>query len=820
MTTMDNLMRDVGYAFRRLARTPGFTAAGVLTLALGIGANTAIFSLVHSVLYRDLAARAPEELVELYTGEPGGTAYSTFSHPDLRDVRDAATVFQDVAARYPAMVSLDNGDGEGQVVLGEVVTPNLFVLLGVDAAVGRTFDVGENAESRAVPETVLSHRLWQGHFGGDPGVVGRTVQLNGRSVTVIGVMSPAFTGQFPAFQTDLWVPTGTAVALNVETVEAMGARGQRDLFPVARLAPGVTVAEAKAQLDVIAGRLEGAHPDSNQGRAMTLLPSTEVAFNPEVDRAVAPVAVLLTVVVGLVLAIACANLASLLLVRAEERRKEIATRLAIGGGRGRLVGQLLTESVVLALLGGAVGLAVAEGLVTALTGLAPPTPLPINIDIQLDGTVLAFAFGISLATGVLFGLAPALQAARTNMVPALRDGTGATGGGRRWLTLRHALVVGQVTVSLVLLVSAGLFVRSLAETRQVDPGFDPGHLAVATLNLGQYGYGPDEAGAFLDLLVERLEASPEVRSAAVTSRVPLGIGLHLASFLPEEQSPPASGSPPRYDYARVDQKYFETMDVPMVRGRPFTPEDRVGPAVAIVSETAAHHFWPGDDPVGKRLRRGTDGPVYEVVGVARDTKVRTLGETPRPYVYLSRDRRGTTIAAVVVAARGHPAEAVKLLRTEIRRIDPSVTSFQGGTMEEQMAILLYPVRMGAMLIAAFGALALILATTGLYGVVSYSASRRTREMGIRMAMGARSHDIVGVVIRDGAVLLGVGLALGLALAGLGTRVLGRFLFGVGTGDALTFVVVSVLLACVALLASWVPARGAARLAPVRALRQP
>lgn len=814
---MDLLIRDIRYAVRRLLRAPGFTTAAVLSLALGIGANTAIFSIVDSILLREMPARSREELVELYTSERNGYEYATFSFPDYRYVRERATSFQDVAARYPAMLSIANDDGTSDILWGEVVTANLFDVLGVDAAVGRTLHLATDEDGSAV--AVISQGLWRRRFGRDSSVVGQTVRLNGQPVTIAGVMPTGFTGQFPGFQMDIWVPIGVAVPLHLADAGYTEARGDRNLFPVARLETGVTVERARAELRTLSQHLAQDHPDANEGHTFSLLPSDEVSFNPIVDRVLVPVAILLMVVVGLVLAIACANLTSLLLVRASARQREIATRLAIGAGRGRLVRQLLTESVVLALVGGLVGLALAWGLVRAILGFSPPIPFPVNLDLALDGSVLLFTFCLSLATGILFGLAPALRASRPELIPALKDAGHTALDRHRRFTLRRALVVGQVAVSLLLLATAGLFVRSLSETRRVDAGFEMERLAVMALNLEQHGYSPEEGRVFVDRLLERLRALPDVRSATNASRIPVGISVQLTTFHPEGWPDPEDGRLPDYDYARVDESYFETLGVPILRGRAFNRGDRTGPATAIVSETAARRFWPGEDPIGRRLRRGRDGPWHEVVGLARDTKVRTLGEAPRPYVYLPLSREGTGFAIMIaVATRDDPAIVLPRLLAEIRRIDPAVTPFQSGPIQEQLAIMLYPARMGAILLAAFGALALILAVTGLYGLVSYTASRRTREIGLRVAMGAHTGDIARMVLREGAVLLVAGLLLGLVLALSATRLLGGFLYGVSVVDPLTFLAIPALLGAVAMLASWLPARRAARLDPMRALR--
>ncbi len=813
-------MNDIRYAIRRLVRSPGFTLVAVASLALGIGANTAIFSIVNTLLIRNMPAQQPKQLVDVFTSERGGYPYSTFSYPDFRDLRTStSSVFRDVGAREAQIFTLAKADGTSEILWGELVTANLFPLLGVHATVGRTFLPEEDSTAGAHPVALISQAFWKRHFGGSPSAVGSTLRVNGQVLTVVGVMQPGFTGQFPGLQMDLWIPFSMVASLNLHDGDYLQSRGDRSLFLTARLRPGVTVQRAQTQVSTVAARLAAAYPETNEDRSMTLLSSSKVAFNPIVDRALVPLAALLMVVVGLVLAIACANLANLLLVRAASRSREIATRLAIGAGRGRLVRQLLTESVVVSLVGGLAGLALAFGLVRLITGFTPPLPIPVHLEVQPDIRVLVFTFLLSAVTGILFGLAPALRASRPSLLPALKDGAGSDLGRARRFGLRNALIVGQVAVSLLLLVTAGLFVRSLSAARDIDPGFDTQHLAIMSFNLSQVGYDTARTRVFYDDLMQRARSLPGVRSVAMAGRMPVGLSIQVTSFRPEGAPEPPDGKWPEYDYTRIDPGYFETMGVPIVRGRNFTAEDgRSGHDVAIISEAAARRFWPGGAPIGKRLRRNDKGPWLEVVGVAADTKVRTLGEKPRPYVYVPFGDHDRDFASIIVAATGDPARLLPVLRSEVQAMDPAVTPFQENTIQSQLAIMLYPAHLGAILLAAFGALALLLAVTGLYGVVSYAAARRTREVGIRMALGARPRDVTGMVVRDGAVLVAVGIVLGLGIAFAATRLLGRYLYGIGATDAVTFVTIPGILAGVALLASYLPARRAAKVDPMTALR--
>ena len=806
---------DLKYAARRLVRAPGFTVVAVLSLALGIGANTAMFSLVNAVLIRKLPVRAAEELVEVYTSEADGYPYATSSHADLVDLRARNDVFASVVGTRTFIGRVDVEERPG-IAFGEAVSWDYFSALGVPMALGRSFLPEEDETPGTHPVVVLGHRTWERLFGGDPGVVGRTIRLDGRSYTVVGVAPEAFTGSLPVLVTGLFVPsmqTGDFAGFEGQ----LERRGSRNLFVKARLRPGVTVEQANASLQAFSAALAETYPETNRDRVMSALPAGDVALHPLVDRALKPVAALLLGVVGLVLLIACANLASFLLARAEDRRREIAVRLALGAGRWPLVRQLLLETTILALLGGAAGLVLADWTLGLLMSFRPPLPVPVDFDVSLDRTVLLFTAGISLAAGIVFGLAPALQATRPDVAPTLKnEGTGT--GHRARFRLRDALVVAQVAFSFVLLIGAGLFVRSLQKAQRIDPGFDTGPAALVWPMPEMSGYATgEEVRTLFGVLEERLLAHPAIDRVATADRLPLGAGVQTAGYvLPGVPSEHPDGDHD-IDNATVSAAYFETMGVPVLQGRAFEEADVDGEAVVVVSEAFVHRFYPGEDVVGRAIRGG-GGEALTIVGVARDTKVRTLGEAPRPYVYGLRGQRGGFGTQFVVKGQGTSAELLAAARSVLDDVDPDLVLLDARTMNDHLAIMLFPPRMAALLLTVFGALALALAAIGIYGTVSHAVARRTRELGIRMSLGATARDVVLMAVGGGMRLVVVGGAVGVLLAGAVTWSISGFLFGIGATDLATFTAIPLLLSGVALVAAWVPARRASAVDPVRALR--
>ena len=808
---------DLKYAVRRLARSPGFTLVAVLSLALGIGANTAMFSLVNAVLIRHLPVRAPEELVEVYTSESSGYPYATFSHPDYMDLRETNDVFEGLVGTRTFIGRMDRGD-EAQVVFGESVSWDYFSVLGVPMALGRSFLPEEDETPGTHPVAILGYRMWAEDFGADPAIVGKDVRLAGRAYTVVGVAPKAFTGSMPVMVTGLFVPLMMQGEVMPGADGQMARRGSRSMFVKARLRPGVTLERANAALESFAAAMAEQYPDTNEKRTMTALASGDVALHPIVDKALVPVAALLLGVVGLVLLIACANLASFLLARAEDRRKEIAVRLALGASRGALVRQLLVETVLLAVLGGVVGVVLANWTLDLLMSFQPPLPVPVSFDISLDRTVLWFTAGVSLLAGLAFGLAPALQATNPDVAPTLKNE--GTGGGRpRRFNLRSGLVVTQVAFSFVLLIGAGLFVRSLQKAQLIDTGFYTGPAALIWPMPELSGYKTDgEANAVMTELVQRLENHPGITGVAMADRLPLGAGIQTRGLvIPGVPSESVDGVWD-VDNATVSPSYFDVMDVEIVRGRGFQESDRDGEPVLVVSEAFVQRFYPGEDVIGRSLET-TGGNRLPIVGVARDTKVRTLGEAPRPYVYQPQTTSDFFGTQLVVRGRGSSEEILGTAQSVLRDVAPDMVVMEAKTMDEHLALMLFAPRMGALLLAVFGGLALMLSAIGIYGVVNYAVAKRTRELGIRMSLGASAHDVVTLAVAGGMRLVVVGGIVGVVLAGGVTWALKSFLYGIGSTDLVTFAAIPVLLTGVALVAAFVPARRASSVNPVTALRR-
>lgn len=815
---VDGLARDLRLAARGLRRTPGLAAAATLTLGLGLGANTVIFSLVNALFGRPLPVAEPQRLVSIYTSDYSGSPWGATSYPDYADFREHQTAFDGLVAFTPTPVSLDLGAG-GERALAELVSADAFDVLGLRPAAGR----GLRAEDDLAPDVaVVSHALWQGRFGSDPGLIGRTLRLNGRPVTVVGVAPAGFRGLLRGLDVGVWLPLH-AQELARPGSDGLSARGNRSLMLLGRLRPGVTPAQAQAQLDALAARQFERHREAwadlhGAGRRLTLLPESESRVFPAARGPLAAFLGLLLASVGLVLLVACTNLAGLLLARASSRRREIGVRLALGASRARLVRQLLAESVLLALPGGALGVVLAAWGTRALSALQPPLPVPVHLDLGLDWRVVGFAFGLTLACGVLFGLAPALQSTRADLLPALHDGTGATAGARG-LRLRRVLVTAQVAVSLLLLGGAGLFLRSLANAHAIDLGFEPDGVLLASLDTALGGFGPDAARAAYEGALERVAALPGVEAVSLTTSVPLGLsggrrGVWVEGYAaqPGEDLEVAS--------AAVGPDYFATLRLPLVRGRGFTRADRAGgPGVAVVNETFARRYWPGQDPLGKRLSTsGDQGPFLEVVGLARDAKYVTLGEDPRPFFYTALLQEGAGEATLLVRTSGPPAASAGAVRAALLALDARLPVFDLRSLTASLGLALLPARLASLVLGSVGVFALALSALGLYGLVAWSAARRTREIGLRLALGASPRDVRRLLLRQGLSLAAVGLVLGLAATlGLG-QLLRGFLYGIGPTDVPALLGATLLLGTTALAASLVPARRAMRVDPAAALR--
>jgi macrolide transport system ATP-binding/permease protein len=812
---MRTLWQDLRYAARMLRKSPGFTAIAVLSLALGIGANAAIFSLVNAVLLRPLPVREPERLVSVYPTTRDGA--QAFSYPSYVDFRDRNEVFEGLFVTRFAPMSLGR-EGANERVWGYMVSGNYFDVLGVRAAHGRALTPEDDRAPLAHPVAVLSHGSWRRRFGGDASVVGKEIRINGRPFRVVGVMPEGFSGTEIAYTPELWVPM-----MMQEWIEPgnawLGRRQTQNIFATGRLKDGVTHAQAEASLNALARRLGEEFPETNEGQTVTLTPPGLI--HPLLRGPAVGFTWVLMGVVALVLLVACANMANLLLARGAERRREVAVRLALGASRARLVRQLLTESVLLSALGGACGLLLAFWMIDLAVGLKPPIDFPLALDLTVDWRVFSFALAVSLLTGVVFGIIPALQATKPDLVPALKDATAQAGGRRS--RLRGALVVAQIALSLVLLVAAGLVLRALRHVQTTSPGFDPENRLMMSVDLGLQGYDEARGREFYRQLAERVRALPGVRSVALTDNAPLSINYNSTDVHVEGQPPARGANVPTAMNSTVSPDYFETMGVPLVSGRAFGEGDREGaPRVLVVNETFARRFFPGADPsaeaLGKRVGFSANGPRWEIVGVARDGKYFSIGEAPRPFVYLPLLQDYASRATLVVRASANPEALIGPVREEARRLDPHLPVFEVKTLNEHMRLSLFPARVAAALLGGFGLLALLLAAVGVYGVMSYAVARRAREFGIRLALGAQARDVLRLALRGGLLMTLAGVLVGFAAALAVTRLLAGVLYGVSATDPLTFAAVALLLTGVALLACYVPARRATKVDPMVALR--
>ena len=813
---MSRLIQDLRYALRMLARTPGFTAVAGISLALGIGANTAIFSLTYAVLMRPLQVDDPDRLAVIFSRHEGGGPYGTSSYPDYRDFRDQSDVFSGLAAHTVAPVSLSSGDS-AQVVLGKVVTANYFSVLGVDAAHGRTFLPEEGYPSRAGDVCVISDGLWKRRFGADPAVVGRNLVVNGSPTTVVGITPEGFGGTWAALEIDIWTPMSIVERMVPFGVD-MERRGNEWLAIVGRLKTGVTLSQASSRLQVISNRLAEEHPGSNRNKRAVVVGfhQDRVPLVSGAADAARGVLAMLLAVVGFVLLIACTNVANTLLARGVSRRREIAVRLAIGAGRGKIVRQLLTESVLLALIGGAAGLLVARWAMHGLLALMPTLLVPVRLEMGLDVPVLLFTLAVSVVTGVLFGLFPALQATRPQLIPALKESgaLAAVSGSRS--RLRHALLTAQVALSLVLLIGAGLFLKSLWNASTIDPGFNPQGLLRAGISVGLQGYDESEGRRFHQALLEKVRAIPGVQSAAWGAQVPLGPMARSRSIsVPGYE--PREGEFMSFGFNGIGPGYFETIGSPILFGRGFLQSDTDdSERVVIVNEALAQRFWPGRNPVGNAM--GVGGVEHRIIGVAKTGKYRSLGEDPTPYYYLPLEQHYEPLLYLHVRTAGNANSVVTAMLAEMRTLDPHIPAFDVQTMSDHLRYARFPATLAGALFGVFGALALVLSVIGIYGVISYWVNQRTREIGIRTALGAVRGDVIRMVLRRGLVLTCGGIVCGLLAAAALSRLVARFLYDADPLNAEMFLGASVVLVLVTLAACYVPARRATQVDPMTALR--
>jgi putative ABC transport system permease protein len=812
---MESLLQDLRYGFRMLWKSPGFTLAAVLALVLGIGANTAIFSIVNAVLLRPLPFPQSERLMVVAETNPSrGVKRSAVSYPDFADWREQNHVFERMASYHDSDFIL-TGSGEPLRVQGAVVNADLFPLLGVAPKVGRNFVAEEDKPSESGRAVILSHALWQKQFSADPNIINRAITLDQKSYTVVGVMPEGF--QFPIENSpiELW----TTVAVDMTGSEPMSVqRGAHYMNVIGRLKPGVTEAQARADLDTIGSRLSQQYPDTNAHRGVDIIPALESLVGD-----VRPALLILLGAVGCVLLIACANVANLLLARATTRHKEIAIRSALGASRLRVVRQLLTESILLAFAGGALGLLVAlwgADLLVKISG----DEVPRAAQIGLDARVLGFTLLVSLGTGILFGLAPALQASKFDLTSSLKEGgrSSAEGAGGR-NRVRSVLIVAEVAIALVLLVGAGLLVQSLRRLQQVSPGFDPSNVLTLTVSLPEVRYNTQQQADFYRQLRERVTALPGVVSASVVNPLPLS-GDRMGVTFETEGRPLPKSELPVTELRTITPDYFRTMSIPLIKGRDFTErDDKSATGAIIVNEAFAQKYFPQEDPLGKRIKPGistddTKPIMREIVGVVGNVKHKSLSAAPDPEAYLPTAQVPFDSMILVVKTAPDVRSLINAVRGEVRALDKDLPVYNVKLLEDYVAASVAQPRFNTLLLTVFASLALVLTAVGLYGVMSYSVIQRKHEIGLRMALGAQVSDVFKLVVGQGMTLVLIGIGLGLIGAFALTRLLANLLYGVSSIDPTTFIGISLLIAMVAFIACLVPARRATKVDPMVALR--
>lgn len=821
-----HVLQDARFGVRTLRRSPGFTAIAVVSLAIGIGLNSTIFTLVDGLLFKPTPFQEPDRLVSIYTSEGERSPYGSSSFEDLRDLRERTTVFEDVVG-VSMMFAATSIRGENRLVFGEIVTGNYFTALGVPLLAGAGFtpahDIGEGNH----PVAILSESLARRTFGG-VSALGQIITIRNRPYTVVGIVPAEYTGMAPGVTADLWVPVTMAgdvePAGQIDTVPSatgttrLTQRGNRWLFIKARLKPGVTLATADAAVKSTMVALAGEYPMSNRERAGTVLPMGSVRFHPDIDAMLQPAGLVLMAAVGLVLLVACANLASMLLARGAARARELALRTALGADRSRLVRQMTVESLLLAVLGGSAGLLLAIWSTSWIVAARLPIDLPVRFAFSIDWRVVTFTATLSVVTGLLFGLLPALRASRPDLVPALKDDASLAPGRR--FGLRHGLVVVQVAVSTVLIIGGLLLTRSALSAIGTNPGFAAEGLVTATVSLDMHGYDEARSRQFFDVALTRLRQVPGISAVSMAERVPFSPNTHTTSIVVDGHPERTATLGDSVDTTRVTPTFFETLGVPLLAGRLFdardTPEST---RVAIINQAFADKYFPEGSPVGRFVRlREHSGPLVEVIGVVRDYTVRRHGEGRLPVIHFASSQRVSTAGSLLVRTSGRTEAAVRAVEQELRAIEPSLIFLEIGSVTRLINLTMLPVTLGASLFSSLAGVTMLLAGVGLYGVIAFSVARRTREIGIRMALGSTRTDVVRRVMTEGAWMVGLGLGLGTALAALASQALASVLLGVTPFDPLSYFGAALLLSATAALACLIPARRAASVDPLVALR--
>jgi len=828
---MESLITDLRYAVRWMAKSPGFSLVAVLSLGMGVGVNTAMFSLVDSLLFRPLPVTSPQTLVDVFTAGGDGDEYATSSYADYLDLKAQNTVFSDMIGYSPMMAPLSLGD-RSRVTLGQVVTSNHFSMLGVQPFLGRML-VPSDDDPAAARVVVIAHRMWRREFGSDPAIVGKSLTLRGLQYTIAGVAPESFTGVVPLLTPELWLPVR-----HVDEVEPAGItssvpsptgntrlerRGTRWMFVKGRLRPGVTAAQAHANVALIGAQLEAANPVTNKGSKIAAVPTEDVRmFVPQAGGVLSISAAALMAIVGLVLLIACANVAGMLLARASARRREISVRLAIGASRARLAQQLLVEGLLLGTLGAAVSVGLAWALVQALLGVDLPLPVDVALDLRIDARVLVFSLAIATATGLLAGLLPALKASAPSLVDDLRGEAPAGRMGGRRFTLRDALVVSQVALTAVLLVVAGLLLRSLGASQRADVGFEPQGLAAIALDTDMVRYTPERGQQFWREALARTRALSGVSSAALVSpTLPFTFNFNQQEMRIDNRTYTEGQRGEIIENVAMSPGYLGTLGVRLLEGRDVDASDITGsPDVAVVNETMARKFWPKESAVGHTFQtiNPTRSRSFRIIGVAADHKRHGVLESPTPFVYYANAQRTGNYNFLVARSSGDAATLRNTMRRELLAMDPGLVIMSASTMEEHMGASLMPARVGAMLAAAFGGLGMLLAAIGLYGVIAFSVARRTREIGVRMALGAKPPGVMAMVMRQGFTIVAVGLGVGALLGAAAAFGLRGLLYGVQPLDPIAWSLALTAMMLAAGLANFVPARRAMQIDPMSALR--
>ena len=827
---MNTLMHDLRVAFRGLKRRPGLAVLAILTLALGVGANAAIFSVLYSALLRQLPFNEPDRLMDVTMVTPGREGEPSrndmvWSFPKAQTFMAEQRVYRDVALYRGGAMTLGFDDG-AERVQGEEVTGRYLATLGVSPALGRDFDVAEDRTPGAQRVALLSHGLWLRRFGGESDVIGQTIQVDGLPAVVIGIMGRGFRGL--SGQGEVWINAAAGDA------QDLGQRWSHSWNMLARLAPGVTRERALAEVPVLGERVAAAHPDPvgiapGGGKwGATARPLDATRIDPAIGRSL----VVLEVAVGLVLLIACANLANLFLTRAATRRREIAVRLAVGARRQHLVRQLLTESAVIAGLGGLVGVMVSglgiKGLSSLLSGLSDAIGARLGgltvlglTNVRLDGTVLLFTLGVTVLTALMVGILPAVRATRPDLTEALKEGGLQGVVGHRGFGLRDGLVIAELALAVVLLAGAGLMIRSLSQLLAIDAGIEASGVLSVRTAIPYASYQPDSAAGFFVQLVERAAALPGVESAALGNCPPLAGGCNGTVWWYRDRANPPAGSEPLVGVHHVSPDYFRTLGVPLLQGRVFTAADRRGgPKVIVINQAAARKFFPNEDPIGKPVAVGQGGfhDRAEVVGVVGDMRFATVDQAPVPDAFIPYFQAPRPGVMLYVRTAGPPQSLVPLVRALIRELNPQLPVYDIRTMQDRVALATVQPRLTTWVLAIFAVVALLLAAVGVYGVIAYDVTQRTREIGVRMALGARPRMVLGLVFRRGLLLTLVGLAGGLVVALGATRLLRSLLYGVEPADPATYAAITLVLAVSAVAATWFPARRATRVDPMEAIR--